>query len=100
MYKIIFSASFKKDIRDIIYYILYNLKNQSAAFNLTKKFQEGVNSILIFPYGSPVSIKLKKEYRKVRVKNYLIFYTINEEEQSITLVRVLYKKMSAISRLE
>ena len=52
--------------------------------------------IVEFPYGCSVykPIKnLKNEYRSYRVKNFLMFYTINKDENLITIVRVLYKKM-------
>lgn len=96
MYKLEFLPIAKNDIDNIIYYISINLGNKIAAVNLSKKFIDGANGILIFPYGVPVyeiAGKLKNEYRRVRVNNYLMFYTINEEKKVITIVRVLYRKM-------
>ena len=81
---------------NIIYYISNNLKNKTAARNLANSFIKGVNSILEFPYASSVykvSRKLEHEYRSFKIKNFLMFYTINENEKIITIARVLYQKM-------
>ncbi len=96
MYKIEFLPIAKKDIDNIIYYIVHNLKNITAAKKHRNLFMSSINNISEFPYGSPIYKPgdiLKKEYRSYKVKNFLIFYTINEREKLITIVRVLYQKM-------
>ena len=97
MYKLEFLPIAKKDIDQIIDYISNTLKNPSAARNLAKQFIECSNNILQFPYGlskyNPIKF-LKNEYRCIKVNNYLMFYTINEQDKIITVVRVLYKKMN------
>jgi addiction module RelE/StbE family toxin len=103
MYQVEFLPIAKKDIEEIIYYISNDLKNLSAARNLSNSFIEGINNILVFPFGLPVYQtlrKLKNEYRCIKVKNFLMFYTINEKEKIITIVRVLYKKMDINNILE
>ncbi len=97
MYKLEFLPIAKKDISDIIYYIYYNLKNVTASEKLKNLFINSFDDILKFPYGSPIYNPigfLNNKYRSYRVKNFLVFYTINEEEEIITIVRVLYKKMN------
>jgi plasmid stabilization system protein ParE len=103
IYKIEFLPIAKQDIDEIIYYVSNNLKNLSAAKNLSKGFIESVNSILTFPFGLPVykvEKKLENEYRSIKIKNFLMFYTINENEKIITIVRVLYQKMDINNILE
>ena len=95
MYKLEFLPIAKKDIDDIIYYITNNLKNEPAAINLSKEFIKGANSILNFPYGLSeykLNHKLKNVYRSLKIKSFLMFYTINEKDKIITIVRVLYQK--------
>ncbi len=103
MYKIEFLPIAKKDIDDIIYYISHNLKNVTASKKLRDLFMSSLDNILEFPYGCslyhPIAV-LKNEYRSYRVKNFLMFYTINEEESLITIVRVLYQKMDISNILE
>ena len=95
MYKLEYLEIAKKDMDNIIYYISHNLKNKSAALKLIDEFLKEMNNIMNFPYASAeyISIKpLNNKYRKSRVKNFLIFYTINEENKTIMIVRVLYQK--------
>ena len=97
MYKIEFLPLAKKDIDEIIWYISNKLKNQTAAKKLAQDFIVGINNILDFPYGASVyqtNEKLKNEYRSIKIKNFLMFYIINEQEKIITITRVLYKKMN------
>lgn len=103
MYKLEFLPIAKKDIDDIIYYISNNLKNNATAINLSKCFIKGANSILEFPYGLSeykATSKLKNVYRSIKIKNFLMFYTINEEDKIITIVRVLYQKRDITSILK
>lgn len=103
MYKLEFLPIAKEDMDNIIYYISNNLKNNTAAINLSKCFIKGANSILEFPYGLSEykSISdLKNVYRSIKIKNFLMFYTIDEKKKIITIVRVLYKKMDITSILD
>ncbi len=62
-----------------------------------------LDNILEFPYGSSVYRQagvLKNEYRCYKVKNFMMFYIINEDERLITIVRVLYQKMDISNILE
>ena len=47
-----------------------------------------------------VKRKLKYEYRSYKIKNFLIFYTIDENKKLITIVRVLYQKVNIDNILE
>ena len=81
---------------EIIYYIAYNLKNKKAALDLASEFVKQANNILIFPYGVSEYIpfnKLEYTYRCVKIRNICMFYTIDENNKVITIVRVLYRKM-------
>jgi plasmid stabilization system protein ParE len=103
MYQVEFLPIAKKDIDEVIYYVANNLRNLSAAKNLSNSFIDGVNSILVFPFGVPIYKtfnKLKNEYRCIKIKNFLMFYTINEKDKKITIVRVLYQKMDINNILE
>ena len=103
MYKLEFLPIAKKDMEDIIFYISNNLKNQSAAINLSQSFLKSARSILDFPYGLSEYIptsKLTKVYRNIKIKKFLMFYTVNEKEKTITVVRVLHQRMDISNILE
>ena len=58
--------------------------------------------IVQFPYASPIYYSLgtlKNEYRIYKIKNFLLFYTINKEKNIITIARVLYQKRDIVSIL-
>lgn len=102
-YKIEFLPIAKKDIDNIIYYISYNLKNITTSRKLRDLFLNSLDYITEFSYGNSIykfKKALKYEYRSYRVKNFLIFYTINEKKKLITIVRVLYQKMDISNSLE
>ena len=97
MYRIEFLPIAKKDIDDIVYYISHNLKNITASKKIRDLFINSFDNILEFPYGCSIYKSLgtlNNEYRSYKVKNFIMFYTINEKENLITVVRVLYQKMN------
>ena len=103
MYKIEFLPLAKKDIDDIIYYISHNLKNITVSKKLRDLFMQSLDNIIEFPYGSSIYQSvgtLKYEYRSYRVKNFLMFYIVNEKQKLITIIRVLYQKMDINNILE
>lgn len=84
-------------------YISHNLNNITASQKLRDLFISSFDKIIEFPYGIPIykpTGVLKNEYRNYKVKNFMIFYTINEEEKIITIARVLYQKMDISNILE
>ena len=95
MYQLEFLPIAKKDMDDIIFYISNNLKNNTAAAKLSKNFIKEANQIIEMPYGYPIyqtKKKLKNNYRRKKINNFIMFYTINEENKTITIIRVLYQK--------
>lgn len=103
MYKLEFLPIAKNDIDKIIYYISNDLKNVTASRKFRDLFLNSIDKILEFPHGSPIYEQLKflnNEYRSFKVKNFLMFYTINEQDKIITIVRVIYQKMDISKILE
>ena len=84
-----------QDMVEIARYISRDLCNPVAAEKLIGKIIEVAESLTNFPYLYAVhqTVKpLKKEYRKVAVKNYIIFYWVSEEEKLVTIARVMYAR--------
>ena len=95
MYKIEYLQTAKDDMDTIVKYISDNLKNPTSAIKLVNDFIKEINNIVIFPYGNNEYLtykKLKNKYRKAKVRNYLIFYIVNEQTKTIIIARVLYQK--------
>jgi len=96
MYDLMYHAKAKKDMDSIAKYITDDLSNPKAANNLIIEMVNSANNLKGFPYINPVYIPyhpLKHEYRRLIVKNYIMFYYINEVKKLITIARVLYSGM-------
>lgn len=95
MYKLEYLPIAKKDMVEIVQYISKELQNPEAATRLAMNLTEAAESLLTFPYSTPVYQPIrsvKHEYRKILVQNYLIFYWIDEEKKLVIIARVIYAK--------
>ena len=92
-YQVEFLPSAQADMVEIVQYISKELCNPIAAENLAEDFVKTADSLSVFPYAHEAYIPirpLKHEYRKVSVKNYLMFFWVEEENKVVTIARVIY----------
>jgi len=97
MYLLRFLPIAKQDMMDISQYISHVLCNPIAAERLADEMIEAAERLSEFPYINAIhqTLKpLKHEYRKLIVKNYIMFYWIEEEEKLVTIARVIYARRS------
>lgn len=95
MYKLDYLPLAKKDMVEIVQYISHKLGNPVAALRLAQDFISAGERLTTFPYASPVYLPirtLQHEYRTARVRNYLMFYWVDEVDKCIVIARVLYAK--------
>lgn len=95
MYKLAYLPVAQNDMIEIVRYISKDLKNPVAAERLAVELIGAAESVLAFPYATPVyqPIRpLKREYRKILVQNYLMFYWVDEEKKLVTVARVMYAR--------
>ena len=95
MYKLEYLPAARKDMLEIVRYISRKLHNPAAAERLAAELVHTAESLLPFPYAAPSyrPIRpLEHEYRKIPVRNFLIFYWIDEEKKLVTVARVVYAK--------
>ncbi|MCM1114174.1 MAG: type II toxin-antitoxin system RelE/ParE family toxin [Clostridium sp.] len=95
MYKLEFLPTAKNDMLEIAKYISDELKNPVAALKLAENLIASAENICVFPYSNNVYTPIKsleKEYRRIIVKNYMMFYTIDEDTKTVTIMRVIYAK--------
>lgn len=92
-YKLIILPKAQKDIRGIILYIARELMAPHAALNLQDEFQKEINSLA----KMPKRIKNVDEQpwkdagiRKTRVKNYYIYFLVDDEEMAVKVNAVIY----------
>jgi len=95
MYQLEFLPIARQDMTEIARYISQELCNPTAAENLAVEMINAAERLMEFPYINAIhqTIKpLKKEYRKLIVKSYIMFYWVDEKEKQVTIARVLYSR--------
>jgi len=95
MYQLEFLPIARQDMIDIARYIGHELLNPTAAEKLADAMIDAAEMLTDFPYINAIhqSIKpLKKEYRKLIVKNYIMFYWVDEKDKKVTIARVIYAR--------
>lgn len=103
MYKLEFLPVAKNDMLEIVKYISNDLQNPQAASRLADEFIKSAENVCSFPYSNNVYIPLKPlnlEYRKIIVKNYMMFYTVDETTKTVTIMRVIYAKRNITEQIK
>ncbi len=95
MYKVQFLPTSKNDMSDIVHYIKNNLCNPTAAKSFIYDVIAIKKRLADFPYAYPICqnlTNLKMSYRKIPVRNYLIFYWVDEPNQTVSIARIIYAR--------
>ena len=93
MYQLEYLPIAMQDMMEIARYISRKLLNPAAAARLADEMVKAAEALTAFPYSKPVHITpkpLKQEYRRLAVKNYAMFYWVDEAEKKIVIARVIY----------
>lgn len=92
-YKLKFAPIAEDDLDGIYRYISEHLIAPKAATDLMDDIETSIMQLKDFPYsGSPIAddILRGRGYRKLIVKNYIVFHLIDETEKQVVIMRVLY----------
>ncbi len=101
-YRIFVSESYHRDLENIIYYISHNFDAPYTAADLLDDVEDIILSLSTMPYRHGLvsdSYLRHKEFRKCVVKNYVIFYKIQEGNKSVLVHRILHMKQNWIDIL-
>ena len=99
-YKLLITSDANNDIDEIISYIVNELKNPIAARNLLSEIESGFETISFNPHAFPLcSDKRLRDsgYRKITVKNYIVFYRTDDKTNAIYIMRVIYGRRDYIN---
>ena len=92
-YKIHITKSAKEDIKGIIIYIKSQFSANLTADKMLDAFDNAILGLVDFPYKYP-SIRDERlaslGFRMLTVKNYIVFYSIDESSSIVNIERVLY----------
>ena len=92
-YKVKVSIEAHHDERQIVEYMISELKNLSAAKSFIADVKKGYENLASNPYMYSFSTdkRLQEQgYRTIPIKNYLIFYRIEKDDKMAVVVRVMY----------
>ncbi|MDR0910012.1 MAG: type II toxin-antitoxin system RelE/ParE family toxin [Spirochaetaceae bacterium] len=92
-YTVDVTAEAEEDMNDIFLYISNVLQSPIAAGEHLLAFETAINSLHENPYRYPKSYDpflAAKGYHRILVKNYIIFYTIDDESKNALVMRVIY----------
>lgn len=102
-YKIEITQYAFRQLEGIRNYITYELMAPRAAFNLMAKIRKEITELQWFPrrYALVDEPKwLKQGVRRFSVKNFLIYYWIEEELKLVHVIAVIYGRRDQLKQLE
>ena len=92
-YVVIIAEPAKEDLVEIDDYISIELNAPIAARNMLLSMHRALGQLSVSPYSQP---KVRDDrlaaqgYRWIGVKNYVVFYTIDEQAKLVAVERILY----------
>ena len=92
-YRVIITAPAKADLMEIDEYISNELNAPLAARNFVLTVHNAIKTLTFSPQGLPKvqDDRLSaKGYRWIGIKNYMAFYTIDEQSRIVNVERILY----------
>lgn len=92
-YNIAYLPSFDKEFEEILYYILYKLKNRKAAEELIQNVEQQIQIRSISPEGFEKYVSKKKrqyDWYRIYVGNFTVFYSIQND--TMIVAHILYSK--------
>ncbi|MEW6541894.1 MAG: type II toxin-antitoxin system RelE/ParE family toxin [Bacillota bacterium] len=95
MYSLSYLPVASRDIAEAVLYVAETLNAPKAAIDLLEALDVAISRMKKFPYSCRVyqpAKPLEREYRILSVKNYAVLYTVNEQEKTVEIYRVIYAK--------
>lgn len=92
-YDILYTAKARDDLSDIYEYIAFHLSEPQTAAGIYERILSSVRSLEDFPLRNALTDGepwRSKGLRKIPVKNYLVFYTVDEEKKAVHIIRIMY----------
>ncbi|MBS5063795.1 MAG: type II toxin-antitoxin system RelE/ParE family toxin [Hungatella hathewayi] len=92
-YKVIYSPAAFDDIRKIYSYIAFELQAPDTAQNQVNRIRQEIRSLDFMPMRhSFVEWEpwRRMQMHKLPVDNYVVYYTVEEESHTVTVIRIFY----------
>lgn len=94
-YKVVLTAPAQNDLLKNAAYISDNLLNPIAADKYLNEATDKLRELADMPYMyATVNDEMLSQLgvRMLRINNYIVFYRINDDEQIVTILRIVYEK--------
>jgi len=95
-YRVDVSEPAENDLRDIVRYISAQLSAPMTALKMMDTIEEAIiTGLAVIPQKCPLVTDERLAmmgYRKLLVKNYIIFFTIDEKSKVVDVERILYAR--------
>ena len=88
-YTVTISSQADNDIRAIYEYIAFTLMSPENADAQISRFKNRIESLDNMPKRFPI---YKNSIRYMPVDNYLVFYSVDENQKTVSILRVMYGK--------
>lgn len=89
-YNIDLSEEFEDEFNYIIEYTIFILKNPLAAKTVFEEIPKAIRQLETFPKRNQV---IKNGIRRIRVKKYHIYYSVDEDMKIVNILHILYQGM-------
>lgn len=93
IYKIVYTKESELDLVNIYSYVSMDLLVPETAKNLIKNIMNAIEDLNSLPYRHklyPSEPWHSKGLRVLPVYNYLVFYTVIEEKNTVAIIRIMY----------
>lgn len=94
-YRVDVSEPAENDLRDIVRYISAQLSAPMTALKMMDTVEEAIMGLAVMPQKCPPMTDERLAmmgYRKLLVKNYIVFFTIDEKSKVVDVERILYAR--------
>ena len=101
--KIVYTNTARRDLREIYEYIAYTLLVPNTAKAISETIMREVRSLESLPERNPLYQDEpwhSQGVRFLRVKNYLAFYTVNPDADTVSVARIMYGGRNISRQLE
>ena len=102
MYRVDISEPAEDDLRDIIRYISSQLDAPITAMKMLETIEEALSKLSDMPERCPIVRDERLAamgYRRLEIKNYAAFFTVNEKDKVVDVERILYARRDWASLL-
>jgi len=101
--KIVYTNTARRDLREIYEYVAYTILVPDTAKVLSEEIMGEVRSLESLPERNPLYRDEpwhSQGVRFLRVKNYLVFYTVNPDADTVSVARIMYGGRDISRQLE